>query len=639
MSEKKIILFLDDQENWRKTITGGLREFEVRSVGSIEEFQEVLQSGDVKPNLFLIDWLLSPAGDSNAEPLIRDLLRDYPDIPRVILTSGQGEPGTAGRIAELQCAYIEKGSGLAALRDVIELNSQEQVVNENEPELTREQEAFYKGTLLEIEKRKKELDQQNSKLEEKRKELEQQNSTLRKQQESLQMDKNVLEEQQKELKRQKGVLEERQKILEGKNTDLELQQKRLQREKDFFERFIGVSKGIVDETLDLTQFAGDLLQNLVEYSDCLAGVIVSFRDGAGVLVDREMNTQTMTDANNHVQERTIFKIMRKRISVSDFSKIHHIQFLMLKSEDQSGDQTKNQRLQKLKAKFNKWGIGKRVFVESSIILPNFQNDSEAFTKIRLAEIKRRTNLLLIPIKTNGAVIGAILLFDKVVGQCFDKLDQENIEKIPLSDMISGAAEMPFRTYDQKGLFKSILRVVTRLSSRVSLNVKPWDIKRFFISTYMELLRISVAIISIAVISVPIYLVVKHFLHPVPGHTLHIDVLGSIELLLMLLTFILFSLGLVILFEPSYARGLPRWMFDFTRISTLEGTLLRLVVIILAIHILGRFLDSMQSPDNSTVRYSPFELLIISVSICFIAIVFGVFTKYFLHEEAKDDEDI
>jgi uncharacterized membrane protein YqhA len=117
-----------------------------------------------------------------------------------------------------------------------------------------------------------------------------------------------------------------------------------------------------------------------------------------------------------------------------------------------------------------------------------------------------------------------------------------------------------------------------------------------------------------------------------------DILSHIELLLMLLTFILFSLGLVVLFEPVYARSLPKWMLNFTRISTLEGTLLRLVVIILAIHILGRFLDNTTLPDHSTVRYSPYELALVTISVCLVNIAVGLFTKYFLHEKDKKDEE-
>ena len=50
------------------------------------------------------------------------------------------------------------------------------------------------------------------------------------------------------------------------------------------------------------------------------------------------------------------------------------------------------------------------------------------------------------------------------------------------------------------------------------------------------------------------------------------------------------------------------------------------------------MESVVTPDHSTIRYSAFELLIVSVSVCLMTLAVGVFTKYFLHEKDKKDEE-
>ena len=63
-------------------------------------------------------------------------------------------------------------------------------------------------------------------------------------------------------------------------------------------------------------------------------------------------------------------------------------------------------------------------------------------------------------------------------------------------------------------------------------------------------------------------------------------------------------------------------------------MLRLVVIILAVDVLGRFLAWHKRGFTDTAP----ELFIVALSIGLITIAVGVFIKYFLHEnESQDDE--
>lgn len=558
MSEKKTILYLDDDALWRKTITTGLREFDVLAVGSVEEFREVLRKGEFKPDLFLIDWLLSPSDEATAETLVEDLYKTHQQTPRIVLTAGRGDEGTVRQITKLKCDYVIKGD-LGTIREAIRRNF-DIVTATGAPE---QSESYYTNSALEV------LEKTNKKLEKDVGDLKQKKDTL---------DNDVHD------------LEARKLELERKN----------QQDQFFFERFINVSKSIVDSGLTLLQFADRLLQLLLEFSECSLGVIISFKEKGGLLIDG--SGQRDGNESNPAQKLTPY--LGKTISVSDIGDSDHLQKLAQ-------------------------GTGNNVKCQ---IFENFKTNkgaADTFTTTTLAGINRRSHLLLIPIAMNGIVKGVILLFDKRNGKAFDEDDRMKLEQLPLSDILNGAEEMPFRSYDQNGLGKLILK---------KLFARPWEVKRRILSTAIELLQSIIALIAVFVIVLPGYHIVKylikHWWFGVEGHTPHMEILGNIELLLMLLTFVLFSLGLVILFEPKYAQGLPRWMVRFTRLSTLEGTILRLVVIILAVHVLGRFLLA----DNRAVTDTALELFVVSLSICLITIAVGVFIKYFLHENEDKDDD-
>lgn len=582
MPEKSIIFFLDDEQDSREEIREGLRQYDIRTVGTVRDFWALLDKGNC-PDLFLIDWLLSESDDNAAATLIKELSERYPGIPRVVLTAGQGRQGSARAIAELRCGYVEKGAGFAAIGRLIDQTLSKSVVKKDaspasvKPDISSRVEA------------PKELDA----------------ATV------------------EEIKSEYGSMIDE---LERSKRELAEREKALKEEMGFFERFRNISKSIVDPEIKLPQFAAELLPVLIEYTDTRCGAILFFREDNGVFLNSVIERPKPAGEKPAGQTKTTYTI--KPINVGDICKLGELTTFTQEAIRQASE-------------------GK-VLHSGALIMPDFRNNS-MFRQIRLVEIASRNNLLLIPIEMSGNALGAIFLFDKTDGTEFGQEELERLDQLPLSNMISGASEMPFRTYDQNGWFKYVLSSICRQVSRIPKvrirlkplklektrrSVKAWEIKQGFYSTYMEVLRLSVTLISIAVLALPSYYIIKHFMFDIRGHTPSMVVLNHIELLLMLLTFVLFALGLVVLFEPSYARGLPKWMLRFTRLSTLEGTILRLVVIILAINVLGRFLRS----DQSTITDTAPELFIVAFSICLITIAVGVFIKYFLHESESQDDD-
>lgn len=566
MPEKKVILYLDDDEHWRKIITSGLSDYDLRAVGAAEEFERVLSDPTFKPDLFLVDWLLSRSGEVTAQPLLEKLLHTYPRIPRIVLTAGKGDEEAALRIAALKCDYVAKGE-LEPIKDAIR-RSIDTVANTGAPE---QQDSYYeKAALRAVAKQQAELTRENEELAKENQKLEQRKETLEKQNQAVQT-------QMEEAKEQVQGLVRRREELEKKN----------KQDQSFFERFLNVSKSIVDQRLSLRQVADRLLQLVLEYSDCSVGILISFDKRGGLLIDDDDKPRTLT------------AYLGKPISLSDVGDPDQLRALA----------TEN----------------------GSRIINNFKSDrltDHTFVTTNLTGITKRNNLLLVPLGLNK-VGGALLLFDKRKNTPFDDEDKQKIEQLPLSDILNAAQEMPFRSYDQHGFGKFLLNQVHN---------RPWEVKPKLLSTAIEFLQAIIYLISILVIVLPGYHIVKYVIdrwwHEIEVPTPHMVILGNIELLLMLLTFVLFSLGLVILFEPKYAQGLPRWMVRFTRLSTLEGTMLRLVVIILAVDVLGRFLASHKHGFTDTAP----ELFVVAISICLITIAVGVFLKYFLHESESSDDD-
>jgi len=606
MPEKSIILFLDDEKDSREDICEGLKQYDIRTVGTVSDLWRLLNDEQLSPDLFLIDWVLSESDEDAASRLIKELGERYPGIPRVVLTAGQGRQGSARIIAELRCGYIEKGAGFDAIGRLIDQTLSKSIVKRDSspvgvmPDISATVKPTKEIGAATVEETKSEYGAVIDVLEVRKKEL---------------------EEREKALTKNLQELQEREESLALQVTDLESARGALVEEMSFFERFRNISRSIVNPEIKLPQLAAELLPVLIEYTDTSCGAILFFREDNGVFLDSAVGHPKPVGEKS--AEKTIKLNTIKSINVGDICKLADLTTFTQQAIRQASE-------------------GKAPHSGAQII-SDFRNNL-MFRQIRLVEVASRSNLLIIPIEMNGNASGAILLFDKTDRRAFGDEDLVRLDQLPLSNMISGAQEMPFRTYDQKGWFKYGLSWICRQASRipkVSIRRKPlrlektmrsikaWEFKQGFYSTYMEVLRLSVTLISIAVLAIPSYYIVKHFMFDIRGHKTSMQVLNQIELLLMLLTFVLFALGLVVLFEPNYARGLPKWMLSFTRISTLEGTLLRLVVIILAIDLLSRFLVSGDSA---------LELFLVTFSVCLITIAVGVFIKYFLHESVSQDDD-
>jgi len=380
--------------------------------------------------------------------------------------------------------------------------------------------------------------------------------------------KGILDQENKKLTRQK-------EILEKKSEEQNIKEIELKKNKQLLMSLLSISENIVHEGLGLNEFLADLLNSINSFVPSRAAAILFASNNEGGLF-------FLKDRNTEVNPQ-IYKFIK--IHVRDLGRGSRIDSL--------------------------------IESDNNVIRTNLQ-DEHIFEKASIPEIKNASNVLFIPLKIDDKVIGKLFLFDKIDRLPFNETDYERIQELPLGSILQCASEMPFRTYDNYGLLSILLR-------------RPWKLKQYVISTSVEILKVAIYLIAVSFVLFPLYRISSFSILYILGNhndgliiQLRKDVLWDIELLVMSFTFVVFSLGMMILLEPKYAKGLPqKWMLNFSNISTLEKSLFTLVSIILSIHLLSTFLSGVPSALN---------LLITSIAAAIVMIISGIFIKYFLNEK-------
>lgn len=557
MSEKQKILYIDDEPDWLNTIVKALSEYEVRTVKSENEFREIIEKIEWTPDLFLIDWLLLESGEETAEELIKGLLEKYPEIPRLVLTAGLGEEGTVRKIATLKCHYIEKGSGTGAIKKKIEAI----LHNKGDP--------IQQDYVDELEKRKRKLQDEVKQLESSRDQL----------------------------------TKERDEFEKAKLN--------LEREGNFLKQLIKVSKLIVNDKVKTNKFNRELLKILIEKFDCCLGAIILFPENEGIKLFKKIGRES----------EEIF-CSYEQCSLSDLVRSNDIIEIVKNAVRELPDDAK-------------W--------DTKAILPgdiekttgdNLENSS-IFIGIELEGVNIKKKPIVIPLENDGEASGVIFLYKKET-DTFNREEKDELDGLPLSPMIQSVREMPFRTYEKQGIITSlstffilIINLLRRLlvfpcyilkyfiltilylvfkifkitniklyndikawtSKTLNVNlkkIKRWDARKYIFTSIIEFLKLCVFLVSMGIIIGPIlYIIInKNFTF----EHFSLAILTVIELLITIFICILFSTGLVVLLEPDYARGLPKWMLRFREISGIDKSLLGLITITLVIHLVSKIFE-------------------------------------------------
>ncbi len=199
-------------------------------------------------------------------------------------------------------------------------------------------------------------------------------------------------------------------------------------------------------------------------------------------------------------------------------------------------------------------------------------------------------------------LGVIFLYDKEGQQPVSQDDTDAIERLPLTSVVSSAMEMPFRLHRRSGALSILL---------AKIRIDQWKAKQWLLKNLVDVLKIGIMMLAILFVLIPTFLFLC-YLVPIVGEaaadllphgngtpgsfvpknldSLAVNMLKAVEILVMVFTFIVFSLAMVSLFDPRHARGLPEWIERFTDISALKSTILTLVVILVAITFLAKYLQ-------------------------------------------------
>lgn len=580
MKKKKRILLIDDESQFRKDFIDFLDEYELRDVGTEKEFWSILEDEKWIPDIFLIDWILIPPNEKTAEKIVMKLVNIYPNIPRIILTIGTLEKGTVSKIVKWKCHYVLKSSKLIDIKEKIKSIIETKVLkvkktsisNEFESQAMSELEESYAQRVKEKDKLENEIQERNNEIQELNKEIE------------------INTGEKKKIQKEKDDLIKINALLVSFNME--------------------VNKTIVDEKINSRDCYINLIKFLVKNFACSFGALILYDEDERIFINKHKRDDICTYEMCSFFPKEIGNPYIKEIILNQ----------NLKSDKQ---------------------------VEKNydpIIIPSLKEYSALKIKENV-DLEDCNNLMIIPIvKDEREIIARIFLYRKKIS--FDEKDKENVIQLSLSSVVESIKDFKFRVYEKQGILDGLLKffflplslifylLLKPLSLFLSIFKLKWSFyfsdlrdKRFLMATFMGFLRLMIVILSLLIIVMPLIEFFENGFHWESFRIIH-----YIESIVMYFTFILFSIGLLVLLEPKFAKGLPNWMERFSHISTLERTLLTLVAIILAISLLGDYLNTQNA--NFTSEVSDLHLFLRSIGAFLIIIAIGIFIKLNLHEDTS-----
>jgi len=433
---------------------------------------------------------------------------------------------------------------------------------------------------------------------------------------------------------------------------LEEESKELCEEKAFNHGFCAIAKDIVDEAVDWDQFQKTMLRFLMRRMDCRCAALIWFnrpeqlQTNEGWLIGK---SAASGDGERYFEERVYLRDLghadgiRKlleaqcRRSNDGPSTLHcivnhfHDQPPRTEPHDDASlrnpfEEVRIAHLGRTSAKhllMLPLTETAHVVDDSMLQLPGLQHD---FVPAQGADVSPASP---------GELVGCVFLYDRNDGKEFghDAPSVRRLLSLPLASALLSARDMPFRLFQRTGpcaLFFGSMLPQTRHRSFFDL-LRPHKVEGGIVSLTMEMLRFMMLAIAILIVAVPLKIFGTSILlgHPEEPSA---AILGAIDHLVMMLTVVLVSMGLLILYQPKFAPrfagAMPRWLYRFSQIGHLKKTILVLVGIIISIGILERFVatDEHMSVDQTE------PLLQYSVAGVLLLLGIAVFVHFALHDE-------
>jgi DNA-binding response OmpR family regulator len=539
------ILLLDDDEDFRQDFQVLLRDrFDVLAVSTVAEFWEALR--DHGPfDLLVIDWLLDRNHLSRtAEPILRQLKASRSTTPFRVLTAGKGEVGTSSLVAELGGEIMFKADGGEMIQRIIDAVGS-------------------KKRSPQVEERPLEIRLKRS-----------------------------LETE--ELARQKAVQQEglaAQKVQEAEKRESDAEEARRRAEaertaqRDFADEWMEVCEQIVDDSRTHVEFSEELLRFLMRHIAAKAAAIYLNDDKTTVLASR-------MPANAGGGSRLRTETVHAR-SLGDLKAISNV----LRDLSQHG----------FAADFARMPVGRRDNFPD-VQQPALATAKEIFVQ-PLCQIVAGYDPQEDQAPDSRQVFGAIIVYPE--NEHSDTEFQETaklLAQLPLSAMLHASRDMPFRLYEEKGYLVAALFFAFRFGRsffKRDINrrrISPWEARKRVVRAFMESFRSIMLFASVAGPLLVMGFCIWQSLH---GEDFKLELLKSIGVSVILFTVLLFSIGLLVLYDPLAARALPGWMTKFSRPPEIERTILTSGITVLVLIMVGVFTARVEC--YSAVRKAANEL--------------------------------
>lgn len=170
------------------------------------------------------------------------------------------------------------------------------------------------------------------------------------------------------------------------------------------------------------------------------------------------------------------------------------------------------------------------------------------------------------VAASARTFGAVILYPDA-RDSIDDTDLERLNGLFLSTFLSSARDMPFRLYEDRSRFRNFAVPLVRV------------VRRSFL--------VAAAVVPLLFFGFLGYAVYEH---TDPA----VELLKGIAIAVIFFTFLLFSLGLIALYDPAVTRVLPSWMVRFARPPEIERLVLTSAVSLTALLIVGMLAARLES---------------------------------------------
>ena len=342
-----------------------------------------------------------------------------------------------------------------------------------------------------------------------------------------------------------GASKDEMLLVEAKERKREKEKR--EKAKAYSDDWINVCDHVVDNSITFEKFCMELLQFIMCHFEARAAAVLTFDRKAAVLAVRKPSKH---DDESHISIETIH--------VTKLGKPRELRTAVAEAISDLEYDDIGQVPAKERANFS--GLLHKDIVSAGTLL------LEPLCKAKSPSHKSGDEGVEGDTREVEA-FGAVLVYPYPTDSKEDlKAMTGHLTELPLSTPLHAARDMPFRQYEEKGM---LLRKCA-----------------------LKLVRCFRAVFLLAAFLVPLsflYFLVYGFVAGDPS----IELLKGIGLALIFFTFLLFSIGLMVLYDPHAARILPSWMIRFARPPEIERTVLASAVSILSLVVVSMFVAKLQ----------------------------------------------